>query len=102
MLIILPTRRRIDLGNPVPARREVKSLFPRAPFRQHDLLLQKVGERDPLGFERLRIERGRGQPRQSVGFEKALTASAMIAALTSGANRPGQISCVAWARYFAR
>ncbi len=45
------------------------ALLLRAPFRQYDLVLQKIGELDSLSFERLGIKRGLGQTRQRVGFE---------------------------------
>jgi hypothetical protein len=38
--------------------------------RQRDLTVQEIGEFYSLGLERLRIERGLGQARQRVGFEK--------------------------------
>ena len=41
----------------------------RTALRQVDLLLQEVAERDVLRGQRLRVQRGRGQPRQRIGLQ---------------------------------
>src|SRR5580704_18153149 len=73
LLSSLPVIRKVlPIDEPDPPRfcpDEAKILLVRAFFGQCDLVVQEVREFDSLRLERLRIERGLGETRQSIGFE---------------------------------